>query len=239
MTVLLNMVSKKEKLELVAKSDDMYELTLYGAIGESWFEESVTAKNVINEIKKIPDKVKEIQVRLNSPGGSVFDGITIYERLRQHKAKKTVYVDGVAASIASIIAMAGDEIHVGEGSFIMIHRPMTGIYGNAAELEKTIDILDKIENQMIAIYSRKTGLSNAEVSKLMSEETWFNADESLDKGFATNKTGVEANLRMVASALKNGASWIKKTPNLAALKKKDTDLVAGLKNRVEQFLARK
>lgn len=239
MTVLLNRVSKKDKFELVAKSGEMYELTLYGAIGESWFEESVTAKNVINEIKKIPDNVKEIQVRLNSPGGSVFDGITIYERLRQHKAKKTVYVDGIAASIASIIAMAGDEILVGEGSFIMIHRPMTGIYGNAAELEKTIDILDKIENQMIAIYSRKTGLSNAEVSKLMSEETWFNADESLDKGFATQKTEVEANLRMVASALKNGESWIKKAPNLSALKKKDTELVMGLKNRVEQFLARK
>lgn len=227
---------KKDFSVIVNKTQTVAEVLLYGAVGDSmWDDNAVSANKFVDELNKLPSSVTEIQLRINSPGGSVFDGITMYERLKQHKAKVITYVDGVAASIASIIAMAGDEINIGEGSFFMIHKPMSATYGNSDDHEKTINILDKIEEQMISIYARKTGLSRLEISKMLMKDTWINSDEALSMGFATTKIEASEQLLVAASMLKE-AKWIVNPPSI------NTDLmrnkISEIQNKYNKFLAR-
>lgn len=202
----------KNPFSIHCSSETDAEIILYGAIGDSWYDESaVSAKQFSDSLAALPKTVKNIKLRINSPGGSVFDGITIYERLKQHSAKKTVYIDGIAASIASVIAMAGDEIIIGEGSFVMIHKPLTMTWGNADNHEDTIRILDKIENQMVSIYAKKTGLSTNEISNMLpGEGTWMTAEEALKNGFATSIAGSSENLQVAASMV-SSAKWLAKT----------------------------
>lgn len=236
MPKLFDVNSVKPIFNIQNKSNGVAEMLLYGAVGDdTWDNAAVSAKKFVDELKKLPENTKEIQLRINSPGGSVFDGITMYERLKQHKAKVIVYIDGVAASIASVIAMAGDEIHIGEGSFFMIHKPSTFAWGNDIELERTIEVLQKIEDQMVGIYARNTGLSRAEISNMLLKDTWINSDEALDMGFATSKVEASAQLKVAASMLKS-APWIKNAPEI-----RDTQAqakVLEMKNRLNSFLAR-
>lgn len=231
---------EKERLEVINKDDENYELIIYGAIGESYYSDStVSAKKFLEELKKIPNNAKEIVLRINSPGGSVFDGMTIYERLKQHKAKIKVYIDGIAASIASIIAMAGDEISIGEGGMVMIHLPMSGVYGNKIDMEKTIEILEKIESQMIGIYSRKSGQTSAKISKMLMDETWMTSDEAVEMGFATKKISVKNSMRLAASMLEKN-EYFKKRPDLKNIvRQQESEKVLDLKNKIQDFLARK
>ena len=231
---------KTSRFEINNKASDKAEILLYGPIGSSmWDEDAISAKQFSDELKKLPDTVKEIHLRVNSPGGSVFEGHTIYERLKQHKAKVVVYIDGLAASIASVIAMAGDEIHMGEGSFMMIHRPWTMAVGNASEMERQINLLEKLENSMTNIYSKKTGLSVADISNKLQDDFWMNADESVDFGFATNKTEESETLHMAASYIKN-SNWLKgNKPTIDASNKMVNSKLAELKNKIESFQARK
>jgi ATP-dependent protease ClpP protease subunit len=170
--------------KFIAKTKEAAELLIYEQIGKDWWSgEGVGAKQFAEDLKALGE-ITELDVRLNSPGGDVFDGNAIYNILRQHKAKKTVFIDGIAASIASVIAMAGDRILIPENAMIMIHDPSSLAWGNADDMRKMGETLDKIKTGMVAAYTRKTKRSEAEVGRWMSEETWFTADEAKQYGFA-------------------------------------------------------
>lgn len=198
-------------LKILNKTATEAEIIIYAGIGQSWWGEDtmISAKQFSDELKKIPETVNTLNVRINSPGGDVFDGIAIYNRLKQHKAKKVIYIDGLAASIASIIALAGDEIKMGEGALYMIHLPWTFAVGDRTDLDNTVSRLMDIEEQMLGIYSRKTKMDKSELRPLLEAETWMSADEALEKGFVNEK--LEDTVAIAASAIKN-SQWIAKKP---------------------------
>lgn len=171
------------QLKAKDKKKKYAELTLYGTIGESFWEEGITAKMVSDALKDFGE-IETLDVRINSMGGDVFEGVTIYNRLKQLKANVTVYVDGLAASIATVIAMAGNEVVLSEGTLFMVHSPMTGVFGNQRDMEEKIQILDTIEEEMIGIYTKRTNLSRSEIRSLLHNETWMNSTEAIDNGFA-------------------------------------------------------
>lgn len=142
----------------------------------------ISAKQFVKDLNDVT--AKTINLRINSPGGNVFDGITIHNSLKEHAATVKVQVDGLAASIASIIAMAGDEIRMAKNSFMMIHNAWTFTAGNAEELRKLAETLDKIDATLVQTYQDKTGSPSADIKQMMADETWLNADEALAKGFA-------------------------------------------------------
>lgn len=155
------------------------EISIYDEIG-MW---GVTAKQFISDLKALGD-VKDITVSINSPGGSVFDGLAIYNVLRASGANITVKVMGIAASIASIIAMAGKKIVMPENSFMMIHNPLNVVKGNADDMREMADILDKVGASLVATYVARTGKSEEEVKALMDAETLMTATEAKEFGFA-------------------------------------------------------
>lgn len=128
---------------------------------------------------------RRVRVEINSPGGDVFAGVTIFNTLKQSGKVIDVKVMGIAASAASYIAMAGDTIEMPSNTFMMVHNPSTVVAGNSIELRRRADVLDKIGETMIAVYSAKSGRSKAEVKVLLDKDTWMTADEALEQGFAT------------------------------------------------------
>jgi ATP-dependent protease ClpP protease subunit len=158
----------------------MSEILIYGAI-DGW---EITPQYVMEKLNEIPKDQTPV-VRINSPGGSVFDGIAIYNLLKS-RGVNTI-VDGVAASIASIIFLAGQEREMSDGSVLMIHNPWTFAGGSADDLRTEADVLDTLKASLMSIYTTQTGLTEDEISGLMDAETWFNADQSIEKGFATKK----------------------------------------------------
>ena len=181
------MTSKEmNKFEIVSKDNGVADVFLYGEIVSDSYggEYGISEKDIVNALKNIPRSVTQINLRVNSPGGSVFSGTTIYELLRNHPAKVTAYVEGFAASIASVIIMAADEIVIGEAAMIMIHKPLVGIYGNSNTLQDMIEILDKIEYQMISIYKKRMGASKEEIASMLSKETYFTAEQAIEAGLA-------------------------------------------------------
>jgi ATP-dependent Clp protease protease subunit len=158
------------------------ELLLYGDIGESWWGESISAKSVADKLKEIGE-VDVLSVRINSAGGSAFEGIAIYNQLVRASARVEVDIDGMALSIASIIAMAGEEVRMAENAMLMIHDPWTFAMGDAGELRKTADLLDAMKDNLVTTYARRTGLERDEIADLMAEETWFSAAEAKERGF--------------------------------------------------------
>lgn len=164
---------------LAKAADQPAEISIYDEIG-MW---GVTAKDFIDSLRGIESKA--ITVSINSPGGSVFDALAIYNALRMHDAEITVKVMGVAASAASLVAMAGDVIEMPENTFMMIHNPLTFAYGNSAELRDMAELLDKIGSSLTATYVARTGQPEADVQALLDAETWLTATEAVAKGFAT------------------------------------------------------
>jgi ATP-dependent protease ClpP protease subunit len=175
-------------IKVLAKANRAAEVLVYDPIGEDWYGNGVTAKKFRDELKALGD-VDEITVRINSPGGEVFDGFAIYNELRAHKARKVVHVDGLAASIASVIAMAGDEIVMGLGSMMMIHDPWTIAMGNATGFREQADILDKVKVGLVDAYAAfNKAKERSEIESLMSSDTWMTAEETIAAGFATRMT---------------------------------------------------
>lgn len=162
------------------------EIWLYDEVGDGWFG-GMSAKSFQSELAKL-GKVDTINLHINSPGGSVFDGVAIYNQLKSHPARVEVDVDGIAASIASVIAMAGDEIRMADGSMMMIHDPYTLAAGGAEELRKTAELLDQIAVNIRGIYAKRTGMKDSDIAVLMAEETWFGAAAAIDSGFADSVT---------------------------------------------------
>lgn len=224
----------KETMRVTNKSATKAEIIIYAPIGEAnpW-SDSVSAKQFSEALKGIDPTVNEITVRINSPGGDVFEGITIYNRLKQHKAKVVVHIDGLAASIASIIALAGDEIIMGEGALFMIHLPWTFAMGNRMELDNTVNRLMDVEEQLISIYSKKTGMDRTEIKAMLEAETWLDAAQAIEKGFVDSMA--KDSLAIAASAFER--SWITKRPKHYKSETKVVDEAKiELKNKINKIL---
>jgi ATP-dependent Clp endopeptidase proteolytic subunit ClpP len=154
------------------------EVTIYDEIGQF----GITAHDFVNDIQSI--SCETMTVHLNTPGGDVFDGLTIYNALKQHPAEVTVVVDGLAASIGSVIAMAGDRVVMAKTATMMIHDAWTVGLGNAADMRKTADLLDKTSDNLARVYAERTGTESEDWRTKMREETWFSADEAVEAGLA-------------------------------------------------------
>lgn len=169
------------------------DINIYGpVVDSSWWNEGVVTPKQIQDALQGASNVGQINVHINSPGGSVFAGQAIHNMLKQHPANVTVYIDGLAASIASVIAMAGNKIIMPPGAMMMIHNPLVGMYGSymASEMRETADFLDKIKESLVATYmARQTKKSKDEVIALMDATTWFTAQDALDSGFADEVEG--------------------------------------------------
>lgn len=157
------------------------ELIFNGPISdETWWGDEITPSLFRDELAKISGN---LTVWLNSPGGDCFAASQIYTMLRNHKGRITVKIDGIAASAASVVAMAGDETFIAPTAMLMIHNPMTFAAGNKADMEKAIELLEEVKESIINAYARKTALSRNKISKLMDDETWLNAEKALQLGF--------------------------------------------------------
>ena len=207
--------------------DEKAELHFYGEIvsdeWEKWSDLDTCPEDVLNYLSKIENS-KELDIYINSGGGSVFAGLGIYNILKRHKGRKTVYVDGLAGSIASIIAMVGDEIIVPSNSFIMIHKPLCGVCGNANDMREMADTLDRIEEGLINTYKTKLkdNVDIETIKAMVNAETWLTGEEA-SKYF--NITVTEAN-KMIAKVDTNLLNSYKNVPE--NLKTKDTNIAEDL-----------
>ena len=150
---------------------------IYDEIG--WF--GVAAEEFIKDLNGIT--AKTIHIRFNSPGGSVFDGTAVFNAIKQTKAKTVSHIDGLAASISSVIALASDEVRMSENAFLMIHDPWSIVIGNADIMREEADLLDKVGGTIAKAYMDKTGKDAKEIKKLMAAETWMTAEEAEEMGF--------------------------------------------------------
>ncbi|WP_017797574.1 head maturation protease, ClpP-related [Oceanobacillus kimchii] len=165
------------KMSADQKSGDIF---IYGDIERyQWIEEDTTATTFKDDLDNLGD-ISTINLYINSPGGSVFEGIAIHNMLKRHKAQVNVYIDALAASIASVIAMAGDTIYMPKNSMLMIHNAWTIVAGNSADLRKQADDLDRISNSSKQSYLEKAGdkLSDEKLQEMLDAETWLSADEA-------------------------------------------------------------
>ena len=152
------------------------ELIFNGPISEdTWFGDEITPAMFRNELSKVSG---DLTVWLNSPGGDVFAASQIYTMLRSHKGKVTVKIDGIAASAASVVAMAGDETLIAPTGMLMIHNPSTVAFGNKEAMQKAIELLDEVKESIINAYEEKSGLSRSKIARMMDEETWLNAKKA-------------------------------------------------------------
>jgi len=158
-------------------------ISIYEQIGASWDGSGFTASRAAGILRTIGER--DVVVNLNSPGGDFFEGVAIYNLLRQHKAKVTVQVMGLAASAASVIAMAGDEILMGDGSFLMIHNAWAVAVGNRHDMKAASEQLAPFDEAMAEVYAARSGKSVKEASAMMDAETWIGASQAIKDGFAT------------------------------------------------------
>ncbi|MGI8152505.1 ATP-dependent protease ClpP protease subunit [Staphylococcus haemolyticus] len=177
-------MTTKKYFQIKKKTDKKGEIFIYGDIvSEEWFANEVTAPGFKQQLDELGN-VSEIDVHINSSGGNVFEGHAIYNMLKMHKAKINIYIDALAASIASVIAMSGDTIFMHKNSFLMIHNSWIMTVGNAKELRETADLLDKTDEASNQAYlDRALNISEEELKELLDAETWLTASEALEKGF--------------------------------------------------------
>ena len=169
----------KSWFEIKAAAGNSADIYIYDEIGY-W---GITAVDFADQLREL-GAVSTINLHINSPGGSVFDGIAIYNLLKNHKATITAYIDGLAASMGSVIPMAADRIVMPENAIMMIHNPWGGASGDAEEMRKTADILDKIKSSLMSVYIARTGKTEDEISDIMNAETWYTGAEAVAAGFA-------------------------------------------------------
>lgn len=198
-----------------AAADSPSSINIYEQIGESWDGSGMTSKRMAGILRSIGDK--EISVNINSPGGDFFEGVSIYNMLRQHKARVIVNVMGVAASAASIVAMSGDDIRMGEGSFLMVHNAWCVAMGNRHDMQAAAEQLAPFDAAMAEVYAARTGMKVKAAAKLMDAETWISPAQAIETGFATgmldsteftqiNVTNASAIRRIEAALLASGMS---------------------------------
>lgn len=180
------------------------ELFLYQPIGADFFGEGITGETVIQALDQLGGK--RAIVRINSPGGSVFDGIAIYNALKRYPGGVDVVIDSLAASIASIIALAGETRTSAKGSMWMIHRAMAFAFGNQEDVKKALAMLETGDKTLVNIYAdAMQGKQSSEIEAMMSAETWFTAEEAVAIGLATKTEGT-------AKEAPQAAAWFKNAP---------------------------
>jgi len=165
-------IDRADWFKIEAKSDDEAEITIYDVIGWPYVE----ASDFVRELSSV--KAKSIKLRINSPGGDVFDGMAIFNALKDHPAHITTQVDGLAASMASVIAMAGDEVTMHKNSMLMIHNAWVVVAGDRNALASITDVLAKIDGNILDIYYGKTGHGKRELKAMMDAETWLTAEDA-------------------------------------------------------------
>lgn len=177
------------EIRAAAASPDVTEVFIYDFIGIDWWSgEGVGAKQFAEAVRAI--ETPQIHLHLNSPGGSVFDGVAIHNALVRHPANVTTFIDGLAASIASVIALAGSRVVMAANALFMIHNPWGAIRGTAADMRQYADTLDKIRDTLVVTYQERTGMSVEDLIAALDAETWFTAEEALAAGFI-DEIGVE------------------------------------------------
>lgn len=164
-----------------AKSDDN-SISVFDVIGADWYGDGVTASRIAAALRSIGGS--DVTVNINSPGGDMFEGLAIYNLLREYEGKVTVKVLGLAASAASIIAMAGDEVQIGRGAFLMIHNCWVYAMGNRHDLQQIAADMVPFDKAMNDIYSARTGLDAATIDAMMDAETYIGGSDAVEKGFA-------------------------------------------------------
>jgi len=199
----------------------------------------INAQNFIDEIKGF--KNSPLNLHINCVGGDVFEGMAIYNILKKRTAETTVYIEGIAASMGSVIALAADKVVMAENSLFMIHNAWGGAMGEAKELKKTANLLEKISNEIADIYIKKTNLPYDKVKEMMDEETWLNADEALELGFIDSiSDAIKVAAKYDVSKFKNITDKeIKHKLNINLKSKKMTDELKNWFNgKIEDIITR-
>lgn len=202
-------VFDKWDTDILAKEDDAT-ISILDAIGADWYGDGWTARKLSAVLRNIGDR--DIQVNINSPGGDFFEGVAMYSLLRDHKAKVTVRVLGLAASAASVIAMAADDLQISDAGFIMIHNAWAVAIGNRHDFREAAELLEPFDEAMVGLYAARTGKSEATVRAWMDNETWFSAKKAIAEGMAdgtmpepdkkeTTDSKAHASVRRVEAAL--------------------------------------
>ena len=200
------------------EEENSADMILYGTIGSDEWWDDICDKTFKEDIANLGE-VENINLHINSPGGSVFAAVAIANTLKNHKAKVTAYIDGLAASAATIITSACDIVKMPKNALFMIHNPLTWAYGNKQELEKTGVLLDKVKDSILETYLAKTkDKTKEELSALMDEEKWFNAEEAKEYGFIDEIVGEmekpqNANNLLIVNSLAFDISKFKNFPN--------------------------
>jgi len=208
-------------------------LELNGVISdESWFDDDVTPEIFKNELNSGSGN---ITVWINSPGGDCIAASRIYSMLREYDGTVTVKIDGLAASAASVVAMAGDVVLMAPTAMMMIHNPLTEAWGDRNVMQKAIELLDEFKESIINAYEFKTGLSRAKLSRLMEEETWMNAKKAVELGFADGMTTESETDAYSFSAANVSKSLINKAVNTVINKTKSAK-VSDLRNALYEKL---
>lgn len=207
------------------------ELILYGSIGSDEYWDDISDKVFKQDIENLGD-VENITLHINSPGGSVFSAVAIANTLKNHKAKVTANIDGLAASAATIITSACDTVRMPKNALFMIHNPITFAYGNNQEMQKTVKMLDKVKNSIIETYLNKTKTDKETLSELMDNETWMDAETAKAYGFVDEIVDEEVGKEFVENKLiiNNMAFDISKFKNF----KKAKDIVIDNKKNIKE-----
>ena len=201
----------KQMWELKQKTQGTLDLYIYGDVEADWYDwwreevvRSETSANTFRDELAAHPEVSQINIYINSQGGSVIEGTAIYNQLKRHPAHKTVYVDGFACSIASVIAMAGDEVVMPRNTMMMLHNMWMVVRGNAAELRKAADDLDKMNEAGRAAYLQKAGdkLTPEMIAQMEDDETWLTAQECMEYGLADRYAEQDADLSNASEVLK-------------------------------------
>ena len=218
-----------------SKASKVVDVYIFDEIGMG----GVNAQGFIEEIKSFKDS--PMNLHINCVGGDVFDGMAIYNIIKKRTAKTTVYIEGIAASMGSVIALAADSVVMAENSLFMIHNAWGGAMGEAKEMKKTANLLDKISGEIADIYVKKTKLPYDKVKEMMDEETWLNAEEALELGFIDSiSDAIKVAAKYDVSKFKNITNKeIKNKLSINIKSKKMTDeLKAWFNGKVEDIIAR-
>lgn len=217
------------------KTDTSADLYIYGDITSyEWDESDVSAWGFKKELEELGE-ISELNVHINSYGGETFQGLAIYNLLKQHKAQINVYVDGIAASSASIIAMSGDKIYMPKTSLMMIHNCWKWAVGNSKELRKTADDMDKVAIAYKEAYLSKINITEDELDKLLDEETYLTADECIEMGFADEIVELKTN----SSINQNANMCLYKLVNKLKQKEKEKTIIIDLDEKTADEMVKK
>jgi ATP-dependent Clp protease protease subunit len=206
------------------EKDGEASISILGAIGDDFFGNGVTARRIAAALRAIGDR--DVVVYINSPGGDYFEGLAIYNLLREHPRQVTVKVLGIAASAASVIAMAGDRVEVPRAGFLMIHNTWVVAVGDRNDLRDFADTLEPFDNAAADVYAARSGLDAKEIHKMMDRETYIGGQEAVDKGFADDLLPADRVAKDAKAAIETGV--------FAAIRRIDLELLRAGMPRVER-----